>query len=226
MNEWKMWLFFLQIYQLWWESDINPDLANALAQSSEPLTDGGHWGSAGAVTVSSEAWGCTDKEHWDSVGLVSALVTSKNAAAALKADVMREAAVTLCAPPDMAFSLYTPRPRCSHSCCLYTWSVNMLAHSLCFLPMWNMPALNSLAWNFGYSVNDCSHTYYTWHHPVQVLYILKSWTILVKGWVISFWPRFILIDLNPASALCSNLSSRGYRDRTPPEEEGMSQVMS
>lgn len=43
---------FLLMSRLWRESDIRADLANALTQSFEPLTDRGHRGLAGGVTVS------------------------------------------------------------------------------------------------------------------------------------------------------------------------------
>lgn len=86
----------------------------------KPLTDRGHWGSESGVTVSHGTWGYTDRELWDSVGLVSALVTGRNAAAALKAAMMTEAAVTFYAV--LKFQTcpfpYIQRPRCSYSCCL------------------------------------------------------------------------------------------------------------
>lgn len=116
---------------LWRESDIGAALASALTQSIKPLTDRGHWGSAGGVTVSCGTWGCTDRELWDSVGLVSALVTGKHAAAALKAAVIRKAAVTFCTV--LKFQAcpfpYIQKPWCSYSCCLWTWSVKVFAHS-------------------------------------------------------------------------------------------------
>lgn len=111
---------FPSMSHLWGKLDIRAALASIPAQSIEPLTDRGHRGSASGVTVSCGTWGCTDRELWDSVGLVSALVTGENAAAALKAAVMTEAAVTFRAV--LKFQTcpfpYIQRPRCSHSCCL------------------------------------------------------------------------------------------------------------
>lgn len=111
---------FPSISHLWRESDIGAALASFLTLSIEALTDRGHWGLASGVTVSSGTWGCNGRELWDSVGLVSDLVTGKNAAAALNAAVMTEAAVTFCAVLKFqACPLpYLQRPWCSHSCCL------------------------------------------------------------------------------------------------------------
>lgn len=86
----------------------------SVSSAPSPLTDRGHRGS---ITVSSEMWGCTDRELGDRGGRVLALVIGRNAAAVLKANGLKKAAGHFCAVlkfqkcsfPDMQ------RRRCSNS---------------------------------------------------------------------------------------------------------------
>lgn len=116
--------------RLWRELDIGAALASTLSEHWAPDRQGSQ-GLADGVTVSCGTWGGTDEELGDSVGLVSALVTGKSAAAAFKAAEVREPAVTFCALLKFqACPLSSTQwPWCSHSCCLQTWSVKVFAHT-------------------------------------------------------------------------------------------------
>lgn len=182
---------FPSISHLWGKSDIRAAPASALAQSIEPLTDRGHWGSASGVTVSCGTWGCSDKELWHSVGLVSALVTGENAAAALKAAAMTEAAVTFCAV--LKFQAcpfpYIQRPPCSHSCCLGLQCSQILETSFFTLlslffivrfsseVCWPKLSIAQAAWNAGYTQWMIAVTQTVPDVISARGYILKCWII-------------------------------------------------